>query len=86
MKMKLSNNHRDVAKMIAQVEKVKPARIQLNAHPDLHEQFKKISFNRDEQMSDLITGWVIDYLRSNGVDIDEATKAMYMDKPNNWTR
>ncbi|EIM6622198.1 hypothetical protein LNT71_004087 [Salmonella enterica] len=83
--MKLGE-HRNAEKVIKDAERIKPARIQLNAHPDLHEQFRKVAFNNDEQMSDLITNFVIDYLRSNGVEIDNATAAMYLDKPTNWTR
>ncbi|EBA3920925.1 hypothetical protein EE88_21590 [Salmonella enterica] len=64
--------------------KIKIARIQLNSHPELHEQFKKISFNRDEEMSDLITEFVINYVNANGFEVSEEKRQMYMDKPKNW--
>lgn len=83
--MTLKNN-RDTKKALASLEKILPARIQLNAHPDLHELFKKVSFNRDEVMSDLITDWVIEYLRNNGQEISETTAQMYRSKPKDWTR
>ncbi|EGJ3141399.1 hypothetical protein IGV50_004423 [Salmonella enterica subsp. enterica serovar Newport] len=83
MNMKLNKN-RDTSKAEAAIVEIKPARLQLNIHPTLHEQFRKISFNNDEKMSDLITEFVINYVRRNGVDIDQKTETMYMKKPSEW--
>ncbi|EBW2292202.1 hypothetical protein DFV88_24780 [Salmonella enterica subsp. enterica serovar Newport] len=81
--MKMNINNRDLVNALK--ERVAPARLQLNIHPALHEQFKKISFNRDEQMSDLITQFVIDYVSQHGEPIDPQTAVMYMSKPKDWT-
>ncbi|EMD5616202.1 hypothetical protein VRM59_004483 [Salmonella enterica] len=78
------NNNRDTKKAITAITEIKPARLQLNIHPTLHEQFRKISFNNDEKMSDLITEFVISYVRNNGVEIDHKTEIMYMQKPSEW--
>ncbi|EDX4102599.1 hypothetical protein B9R80_004926 [Salmonella enterica] len=66
------------------MDKIKPARLQLNIHPTLHDKFKKVSFNRDEKMSDIITMAVIDYLRKHNQIIDKEDELLYMSNPKNW--
>lgn len=83
--MALGGN-RDTKKALASLERIAPARLQLNIHPDLHDQFKNLSFNNKDVMSDLITEFVINYVRENGIKISEQTKAMYLGKPKDWTR
>lgn len=80
------NANRAANAVVSSMERVAPARLQLNIHPDLHEHFKTVSFNRKEVMSDLITDFVIEYVRANGVEIDNATAVMYASKPKDWTR
>ncbi|EHT3579231.1 hypothetical protein KXY27_004550 [Salmonella enterica] len=64
--------------------KIKPARLQLNIHPVLHEHFRKLSFNNNEKMSDLITLYVIDYVREKGIEIDDIAAGIFMEKPSEW--
>ncbi|EEO8179071.1 hypothetical protein G7D34_003702 [Salmonella enterica] len=81
--LKLGKN-RDTEKALAAATEIKPARLQLNIHPALHEKFKKVSFNRDESMSDLITDYVIEYLRKHGAVIDQHDREMFLSNPKKW--
>ncbi|EBL2669799.1 hypothetical protein D3Q16_26740 [Salmonella enterica] len=86
MKQPIRGKNRDLPNAIAVIGGVQaqPARLQLNMHPELHDLFKNISFNNREVMSDLITDFVIGYVRSNGIEIDQATEEHYKDKPVKW--
>ncbi|ELK9995648.1 hypothetical protein RWE39_004382 [Salmonella enterica] len=64
--------------------KIKPARLQMNIHPVLHEHFRKLSFNNNEKMSDLITLYVIDYVRKQGIEINDLAASIFMEKPSEW--
>ncbi|EAQ9051873.1 hypothetical protein D8V62_23845 [Salmonella enterica] len=83
MAMKMGNN-RDVSKVLKAADKINPARLQLNMHPALHEQFRKLAFNADLKMSDLITEYVIRFVREQGGDITPEQAQMYMSKPSEW--
>lgn len=78
--MKLGEN-KDAPKAVAAVKGlVKPARLQLNIHPEMHKQFKKVTFNNDEEMSDIVLNAVADYLRVNGVDVSP----VWLMRPKDW--
>ncbi|EPV4171442.1 hypothetical protein ACV5Z5_004640 [Salmonella enterica subsp. enterica] len=80
--------NRSTASAVAAIERIEPKRSQMNIHPALHEVFRKISFNRDEEMSDILTQAIIDYVNQFGaVDehIDPERAHMYMSKPKHWT-
>lgn len=59
---------------------IKPARLQLNIHPEMHKQFKKVSFNNDEEMSDIVLAAVADYLKDNGVKVNP----VWLESPKDW--
>lgn len=59
---------------------IKPARLQLNIHPDMHKQFKIVSFNKEEEMSDIVLQAVADYLRANGVEVNP----VWLKRPKDW--
>ena len=80
--MKLGN-HNGAAKVIAESEKVKPARLQLNIHPDLHKLLKTVCFNREVEMSDVVLEGVKDWLLANGVSPDDLSAVWWM-KPKDW--
>ncbi|PNO65042.1 hypothetical protein [Serratia marcescens] len=84
--MKMNRGRKDAITAVASMAGIlaEPARLQLNIHPELHEHFKNISFTRKEVMSDLITQYVIDYVRSNGVEISEDQERMFKGKPVQW--
>lgn len=79
-KVMKTGNNKDVAKVLASLTEIKPARLQLNIHPDMHKQFKKVSFNNDEEMSDIVLTAVADYLSKNGVEVSPE----WLKKPKDW--
>ncbi|EDD0902681.1 hypothetical protein GAV44_23305 [Salmonella enterica subsp. enterica serovar Newport] len=80
--------NRATASAVASIERIAPKRSQMNIHPALHEAFRKISFNRDEEMSDILTQAIIDYVNEHGGAEEVITNDrahMYLSKPKHWT-
>lgn len=82
MKMNRGTN-RDTSKALAAIEKPKPARLQLNIHPDLHKLLKTVCFQNEVEMSDIVLDGVRDYLLRSGVNPDDLSAVWWM-KPKDW--
>ncbi|EGG0429767.1 hypothetical protein IDQ21_004435 [Salmonella enterica] len=79
--MPLGGN-KNTSKAVASITAIKPARLQLNIHPDMHKLFKSVSFNNDEEMSEIILIAVADYLKANGQEV----ALEWLMKPSEWTK
>lgn len=73
----------DTSKALAAIEKPKPARLQLNIHPDLHKLLKTVCFQNEVEMSDIVLDGVRDYLLRSGVNPDDLSAVWWM-KPKDW--
>ncbi|EHE2320724.1 hypothetical protein JNE51_004434 [Salmonella enterica] len=80
--MKLGK-HSGAEKVIKGAEKVAPARLQLNIHPELHKLLKTVCFNNEVEMSDVVLDGVRDYLLRSGVNPDDLQAVWWM-KPKDW--
>lgn len=84
MSMKpIRGGNRDTSKALAAIERPKPARLQLNIHPDLHKLLKTVCFNREVEMSDVVLEGVKDWLLANDVSPDDLNAVWWM-KPKDW--
>ncbi|HFW4592834.1 TPA: plasmid partition protein ParG [Salmonella enterica subsp. enterica serovar Aberdeen] len=82
----IRGGNRDTGKALAAIEKVKPARLQLNIHPDLHKMIKTICFNQEIEMSDVVLDLLRDWLLSEkggNVNPDDLQAVWWM-KPKDW--
>ncbi|HIE8239210.1 TPA: hypothetical protein ACXPQL_004117 [Salmonella enterica] len=83
--MKLGN-HNGAAKVIAEGEKVKPARLQMNIHPDMHKALVELCFNRTDstgkrlEMSEQVLTMVYVWMEQEGVEVSPT----WLMKPKDW--
>lgn len=78
--MNLGTN-KDTAKAVkAVLGATKPAKLQLNIHPDMHKLFKSVSVDKGQGMGELVLEAVAEYLRANGKEVNP----VWMKSPKEW--